>query len=227
MKILSVFVDESGDFGQYDKRAPYYLITLLFHNQSYDIYPYVGILDIKLANLGYPNHCIHTGPLIRREEIYSNLEIQERKRLFNCFYFFLKKLNINYLTIEFQKRKFTSELNMIADLSKSLSRQLIRNECYISTFDKIIIYYDRGQGAVSRILSSVFSTTFPEKEIEFKEHVTPNNYKLFQAADVICTLELIDRKIKNSSMSQSERKFFNREKEFEKNYFKNISKKRL
>ena len=34
---LSVFVDESGDFGEYDYHAPYYIISLVFHNQSNDI----------------------------------------------------------------------------------------------------------------------------------------------------------------------------------------------
>jgi hypothetical protein len=27
---LSVFIDESGDFGPYERHAPYYIITLLF-----------------------------------------------------------------------------------------------------------------------------------------------------------------------------------------------------
>ena len=28
MKELSVFIDESGDFGEYDDQAPYYIITM-------------------------------------------------------------------------------------------------------------------------------------------------------------------------------------------------------
>ena len=34
MRELSVFVDESGDFGEYDYHSPYYIITLVFHNQD-------------------------------------------------------------------------------------------------------------------------------------------------------------------------------------------------
>ncbi|MDO4960829.1 MAG: hypothetical protein Q4E57_03090 [Eubacteriales bacterium] len=34
MKELSVFVDESGDFGEYDYRAPYYIISMVFHDQG-------------------------------------------------------------------------------------------------------------------------------------------------------------------------------------------------
>ncbi|WP_353885359.1 DUF3800 domain-containing protein [uncultured Dubosiella sp.] len=32
MKELSIFVDESGDFGKYDPCSPYYLIALIYHN---------------------------------------------------------------------------------------------------------------------------------------------------------------------------------------------------
>ncbi|WP_448902847.1 hypothetical protein [Eubacterium sp.] len=34
MKELSVFVDASGDFGEYDYKSPYYIIAMVFHNQK-------------------------------------------------------------------------------------------------------------------------------------------------------------------------------------------------
>ena len=37
MKELSIFVDESGDFGEYNYHSPYYIITMVFHNQAVDI----------------------------------------------------------------------------------------------------------------------------------------------------------------------------------------------
>ena len=37
MKELSVFIDESGDFGEITERPAYYLVTLLFHDQKNDI----------------------------------------------------------------------------------------------------------------------------------------------------------------------------------------------
>ena len=36
-KILSVFIDESGDFGFIKDASKYYLTTLVFHDQSIDI----------------------------------------------------------------------------------------------------------------------------------------------------------------------------------------------
>lgn len=36
MRELSIFVDESGDWGEYKHHSPYYIITFVFHNQ--DVY---------------------------------------------------------------------------------------------------------------------------------------------------------------------------------------------
>ena len=71
MSDLSIFVDESGDFGAYKAYAPYYLFTLVFHEQSRDIRPQLHHLEKALAEIGFDSsHCFHTGPIIRREEDY-------------------------------------------------------------------------------------------------------------------------------------------------------------
>jgi len=83
MKELSVFIDESGDFGEYDDQAPYYVITMVFHDQSLPITDAVQKLDQELSYLDLNNLCIHTGPIVRREEIYEFMSITERRRIFN------------------------------------------------------------------------------------------------------------------------------------------------
>ena len=45
MKELSIFIDESGDFGEYDFHSPYYIVTFVFHNQSNDITNNIVKLD--------------------------------------------------------------------------------------------------------------------------------------------------------------------------------------
>lgn len=32
MKELSIFVDESGDFGEYDHHSPFYIISMVLHD---------------------------------------------------------------------------------------------------------------------------------------------------------------------------------------------------
>jgi len=80
---LSIFIDESGDFGQYDFRSPYYIITMVFHDQSVDISGPIATLEQDLANRGFPDHCVHTGPIIRRENEYEFETIQIRRRILN------------------------------------------------------------------------------------------------------------------------------------------------
>ena len=74
MSELSIFVDESGDFGEYAKHSPYYVLAMVFHDQSVDISRQISILDENLDNMGYGDIAIHTEPLIWREEIYENVE---------------------------------------------------------------------------------------------------------------------------------------------------------
>lgn len=73
MKELSIFIDESGDFGEYAAHSHYYIITMIFHDQNSDVQPAVTKLNQGLSYLKLNNLCIHTGPIIRREEIYAGM----------------------------------------------------------------------------------------------------------------------------------------------------------
>ena len=66
-KILSVFIDESGDFGKYESHSPFYIVSVVLQDQSINITDNINALEQHLGNLDYPRHAIHTGPLIRRE----------------------------------------------------------------------------------------------------------------------------------------------------------------
>ena len=44
-KILSVFIDESGDFGKYDPKSPYYYVSMVLHDQSVDISSEIDSLE--------------------------------------------------------------------------------------------------------------------------------------------------------------------------------------
>lgn len=71
-KTLSVFIDESGDFGKYDPKSPYYYVSMVLHGQSIDISSEIANLEERVANFGYPHHAIHVGPIIRREKVYEH-----------------------------------------------------------------------------------------------------------------------------------------------------------
>ncbi len=91
MKELSVFIDESGDFGEYSHHAPFYIVTMVFHDQSNNIEANLATLETELSYLGFSNHCVHTGPIIRMEEEYENLYARDRKRILNKMVAFIRK----------------------------------------------------------------------------------------------------------------------------------------
>lgn len=223
-KILSVFIDESGDFGPYETHSPYYLVTMILHDQNTDISENIKIFDSHLKNLGYQNHAIHTGPLIRRESVYSYDLVEERKHIFNALFNFARKLTFQYSCIKVRKSECPDVITLTSKLSKSLVNILRSNESLWNSFDKIIIYYDNGQIELTKILTSVFSTLYTS--VEFRK-VRPVDYKLFQIADLICTMELLAEKSSNNSFTHSEMDFFGNIRNFKKNYLKHIRKKML
>lgn len=223
-KVLSIFVDESGDFGPYDFRAPFYCVALVLHDQSVDISNEIRVLDGKLAQARYEKHAIHTGPLIRRESIYSNDYIDSRKSLFNALFFFSRKLKIHYLIEKVRKRECSDEIALTAKLSKTLSDDLRRNDNYIREFDRVIVYYDNGQAALTKVLTSVFSTLY--SNVEFRR-VQPADYKLFQVADLVCTVELLAEKAENNAFTKSETEFFYSNRNFKKQYLRRLREKKL
>ncbi len=91
-------------------------------------------------------------------------------------------------------------------------------------YDVIKVYYDNGQTEVTKILSSVFNTLLDN--VEFKK-VIPSDYRLFQVADLICTLKLTELKMNNRLLSKSEKYFFKDERTLIKNYLKPLWAKEL
>ncbi|MBQ3835495.1 MAG: hypothetical protein II814_00015 [Treponema sp.] len=81
-KILSCFIDEAGDFGGYEAHSPYYIVSVITHEQEDSIQSEINGLEKYLASLGYAHHAIHTAPLIRREGDYKYLDIEVRKETF-------------------------------------------------------------------------------------------------------------------------------------------------
>lgn len=224
MRELSVFVDESGDFGPYSSHSPYYLFTLLFHDQENSLNTEVTYLDRKVQEHGFDIHNIHTGPIIRNEGYYKNFSPDDRKRLFNDLLLFTRHVNIKYHIVSVDKKQASGSKQLVDMLSKQLVLFLRDKLEYFMSFDKIIVYYDYGQSEITTILTSVFNSMFVY--VDFR-HVQPYEYKLFQVADMICTLELSKLNFDNNKISKSEENFYESHRKFKDYYYKTIKKKKI
>ena len=226
MAELSIFIDESGDFGKYSENSPYYIITLVFHNQDISIKEDITKLDLALNDCKLGNHTVHSGPLIRKEKNYIHIDIKERFKIFNKLFHFTRKLYIKYKNIIIDKKNISSQLDMTNMISKSLANFIKENLEYLQSFDNIIIYYDNGQIQLTNIIVAVFNSWFNDN-FEYKPALQ-NQYKLFQTTDLICTLSLIEHKIAcNKGLTTSENAFFGSLRDFKKNYLKHLNKKKI
>lgn len=224
MNELSIFIDESGDFGRYDYHSPYYIISMIMHNQSIDLSPELNKLNIRLAQMGYPNHCIHSGPIIRLEDEYHFISLSERQKIFKTLVSFLRNINFKFTTFYIDKKQIIDKKSLSIKLSNQISTYIKSNYSFFLSYDTIKIYYDNGQIEVSKLLATVFHTLMDN--VEFRK-VMPTEYRLFQVADLICTLKLIELKMNNHTLSKSELLFFQDERTLKNNYLKPLNLKKL
>ena len=145
MSTLSVFIDESGDFGPYEIHAPYYILTLLFHDQSHGIENQVSHLKKHLVEMGFnAQHAIHSAPLIRREKDYVHLDLPKRRKLFRYLLTFMRLCDISYQTFIFKKREIADHDALVSQMSKAVGGFVRDNLGYFQSFDNVIVYYDGG-----------------------------------------------------------------------------------
>ena len=224
MKELSIFIDESGDFGEYDKNAPYYIVALVIHHQEAEIQTQLRQLESALSELGFPQHCIHAGPIIRRENEYALENLHTRQSLLKKLMAFIRHIDISFTTIHIEKKQVKDTIDATGKLSKQLSRFIRDHYETFMSLDSIKVYYDNGQVELTRIISSVFNTLL--EDVTFRK-VIPSDYRLFQVADLICTIKLIELKLETHALSKSEMLFFGDERTLKKNYLKPLAAKRI
>lgn len=225
-KDISLFVDESGSFDPDEHSSRFYIVCFVLHDQSKSIVPLVESLENYLAVNGLgAKHCIHTGPLIRREGDYSRMLREERQAIFQRMMAFIRKAEIGYACFTVDKH-FDDSDNAIHDkLLQAITSFLV---CHVNEFnecERLKVYYDNGQMQVKSLLREAFAMF--SSIVEFVPNVHPENYKLFQAADLICTVELIAVKMKKCGLSPSECKFFGSAREFKRNILKQLRQKAI
>lgn len=224
MKELSIFIDESGDFGEVTEHPAYYLVTLLFHNQQNEITTNVKKLEDSTKNSGFDFEYIHTGPVIRREDVFEVLSIDERRKLLFKMLNFIASSPITYEVVVVNRKEAADKITLSGKLGRKISNVIQKHKAFFDSFDKIIVYYDNGQIELGSILNTVFSIHFAN--VEFRK-AEPQRYRLLQAADFICSMELLKIKKNENRLSKSEKQFFYKSQELKKTFFKTVDKKRL
>lgn len=218
MAELSVFVDESGDFGATTAHSPFYIVSLVLHEQRQPIDDQLARFRSRISNEQLEGYLpVHTAPLIRREKPYENLDGAQRRRLFDSLFAFSRRCRIRHKCFVIDKRMFGCGHDLEERIGRELGQFVRENIEYFQSFDKVIVYYDKGQKEISRTLRVSFAASMSHVEHRL---VTPADYMLFQVADLCCTMELTESRRQNGGLTKSETSFFGGASSFKKTYLK-------
>ena len=135
---------------------------------------------------------------------------------------FIRQVDIRYKCFSIEKKHIQDGVEASGKLAKQIASFVRTHYAEFLSYEDVKIYYDNGQVEVSKILSSVFNALLPN--VVFRK-VMPSQYKLFQVADLLCTMYLIQLKMEHSHLSKSELTFFGNQRDLKKNYLKPLSPK--
>ena len=76
-KTLSIFVDESGNFSLPDTESRFYIIGMVFHDQSIDISAEIAQLERSDSEVGLEGHCFYR--LFQLADLICTLHLVELK----------------------------------------------------------------------------------------------------------------------------------------------------
>lgn len=223
LRELSLFVDESGTEG---KGSKYYLLTLVFHDQAYGIAEHVASYELSLKDKRLPDIPFHASPLMNGNDEYTDMAMDERKRLLAAFFVFVRKLPITYKTFAYVKKEFADSGTLAARMRRDAVTFLFDHLESFQEFDLVKIYYDDGQKVVSNTLREAMSYALSKKTVLFRKS-NAMDYRLSQVADFICTIELTALKYEAKETTQTDDKVFGMVGTFKGNYLKKVRRKRF
>ena len=129
---------------------------------------------------------------------------------------------INYKSFIYDKNYIVSKDSLFSKFSRDLNKFMLEEQAFFDGFQTVKLYYDNGQDDLAVALNSIFSINLLNFEAK---KVKPIDYKLFQSADLFCTIELLNAKRENNELTESDKKFFYKPNEIKKVFIKGIRKK--
>lgn len=218
---LSIFADESGDKSN---KNQYFLLTLVFHDQSESITKTVVSYDRSLAYADLPNIPFHSEPLLNGHGAYENVSIVDRKRMLVAFNVFVQRLPIRYKTFVYRRREYISSKKLGARMERDIVSLIQENLNWCQMFDRVKIYYDNGQGIVKHALDEAIRKTLSKNAV-VQRRSTMTEYRLAQVADYLCTIEFANIKYISKENGGTYDKFFGGIGSFKKNWLKQARRK--
>ena len=102
---------------------------------SYEFSVPYAKFERELDYIGYPNHCVHAGPIIRQEQEYRFESMEVRQKIMKKMMSFLRQVDIKCKTIYIEKKHISDEVEAAGKLAKQLSHFLRENLSIFASYD--------------------------------------------------------------------------------------------
>lgn len=168
----------------------------------------------------------HSEPLLNGHKDYQGLSIEQRKKILSCFSTLVRHLPITYQTFVYERHEIPDPAALSARMRRDISNFLFDHLAYFQSFDDVKVYYDDGQDVVSRALRDSIGFVLSKGAVE-RRRTTMTDYRLEQAADYLCTIELAAIKYASKEDGGTYDRFFGGIGTFKKNWLKQARRKRL
>ena len=215
-----------GKFQFPDVVSRFYIVSLVIHDQDVNVGELIRRLDSDWTMMGYEDFCFHAGPLIRKEKGYMYMPREKRTAVFSRMLTFARQMDFKFHCLVVDKQFITSAQQIVERLQQQLG-EFLSSGSEVVVADRVKVYYDCGQAPLTNLLQDVFTNRLGSR-IEFAQGVKPENYKLFQLADLVCTIKLTQLKIaKGVSLTDDEFRFFGGPRKFMRNIYKQFARKEI
>lgn len=211
-KKLEVFIDESGNLSFNKRGSAFYILSFVAIDENVNKAKYFSKLRC--------DH-FHAAPIIRTKDEYTGVDIIGRKRMFMSMNMLATTIGIKSKSFVIAKKDFKDEKAFVKCVNRELYQFVENSRNLFEKYDDIEFFYDDGQHEITKILEVVICAINTSTNLNI---IKSNKPRMFEVADYISELALLERKCKDGLLNRSELAFFDK-KELRNKYLKPYLKK--
>ncbi len=142
--------------------------------------------------------------------------LEQRKKMMYSFNVLVQRPPIKYTTFAYRRSEFDDLAKLTARMKRDISGLPFGHLDFFQAFDDVRDYYDNGQDIVKRALDQSFGFALSKGILE-RRKTSMTDYRLEQAADYLCAIELAAIKYAAKEDGETYNKFFGGVGPFRKN----------
>lgn len=137
-----------------------------------------------------------------------------------------QRLPIRFHTFCYRVSDFSDADALSKRMRRDIVNLLFDHLAYFQSYEKVKIYYDGARHEVTRALHGAVAYALSKEATVYRD-VTYRDYRLFQVADLICTLELTALKYQRNEATKTDLRMFGDARSFRRNVMRKYDRMRL